>query len=470
MMSEILAKINCERVLKEALAGGGEFADIFLETKQTTSIIMEDNKIEEVLTGFEQGAGIRVISDFKTFYAYTNNLSEKDLFQVASALKQAVGSGKSSVAIDLSKTILNGTGEIKKHPESIATDIKVEVVKSSNEWIPKGEKRIRQAKIVYGDSVQQIGIVNSEGMVVIDERVNTIFLVQIVAGKDGIIQTGYEPVGGAIGFELFDSVSTKDIAGKALERAFLMLEAPKAPGGEMPVVLSSEAGGTMVHEAVGHGLEGDFNHAKISVYSDKIGSLIASPLVTVVDDSTIPEKRGSFRFDDEGVKAQKTVLIENGVLKNFLYDRLTAMKDGKVSTGNGRRQSFRYKPIPRMTNTMIISGKHEPKAIISQTENGLFVRKMGGGQVNPTNGEFVFEVSEGYLIENGKITTPVRGATLAGNGPQVLKDIDMVGNDLGFAIGTCGKDGQGAPVSDAQPTLRIKKLVVGGEGKPPWKR
>ncbi|OGL41000.1 MAG: peptidase C69 [Candidatus Schekmanbacteria bacterium RIFCSPHIGHO2_02_FULL_38_11] len=468
-MSEIFSKIDCGRVLREALLGGGEFADVFLEMKQTTSIIMEDNKIEEVLTGFEQGAGIRVISDFKTFYAYTNNLTEKDLFQVASALKQAVSSGKSDIVVDLSRSVVNGMGEIEKHPESITTDRKVEIVKNANEWIPKGEKRIRQAKIVYGDSIQQMGIANSEGMAVTDERVNTIFLVQIVAGKDGIIQTGYEPAGGSIGFELFDSVSTKDIARKALERAFMMLEAQKAPGGEMPVVISSEAGGTMVHEAVGHGLEGDFNHERISVYSGKTGSLIASPLVTVVDDSTIPKKRGSFRFDDEGVRAQRTMLIENGVLKNFLYDRLTAMKDGKTSTGNGRRQSFRYKPIPRMTNTLIVPGRHNPEEIISSTENGLFVRKMGGGQVNPTNGEFVFEVSEGYLIENGRVTNPVRGATLAGNGPQVLRDIDMVGNDLGFAIGTCGKDGQGAPVADAQPTLRIKKLVVGGEGKPPWK-
>src|SRR3990167_8795704 len=232
MMSEIFSKIDCGRVLREALLGGGEFADVFLEMKQTTSIIMEDNKIEEVLTGFEQGAGIRVISDFKTFYAYTNNLTEKDLFQVASALKQAVSSGKSDIVVDLSRSVVNGMGEIEKHPESITTDRKVEIVKNANAWIPKGENRIRQAKIVYVDSIQQMGIANSEVMAVTDERVNTIFLVQIVAGKDGIIQTGYEPAGGSIGFELFDSVSTKDIARKALERAFMMLEAQKAPGGE----------------------------------------------------------------------------------------------------------------------------------------------------------------------------------------------------------------------------------------------
>jgi len=469
VIRNLLSKIDCRKILKEALSGGGEFADIFLEIKQTTSVIMEDNKIEEVLTGIEQGAGVRVISDYKTLYAYTNAITEKDLFLVASILKQAVKAKRGDVVLNLSKSIISGKGEVEKHPETVSPLKKVEIVKDTNEWIPKGDKRVRQVKIVYGDSVQEIGIVNSEGVSVTDERVNTMFIVQIVAVKNGVIQTGYEPVGGSVGFELFDSNSTKEVARKALDRALMMLEAPKAPGGEMPVVLSSEAGGTMIHEAVGHGLEADFNHAKISVYYDKIGSLIASPLVTVVDDSTLSKKRGSFRFDDEGVSAQRTVLIENGVLKNFLYDRLIAMKDGKSSTGNGRRQSYRFKPIPRMTITLIAPGKDKPEEIISQTDNGLFVRKMGGGQVNPTNGEFVFEVSEGYLIENGKITHPVRGATLAGNGPQVLKDIDMVGNDLGFAIGTCGKDGQGVPVSDAQPTLRIKKLIVGGEGNPPWK-
>ena len=469
MIKNLLSKIDCGRILKEALSQGGEFAEIFLENKLTTSVVMEDNRIEDVLTGFEQGAGIRVIFGHKTAYSYTNTVTERELFHAASMLKHAIKIGKGYISLDLSKPGENGKGEIEKHPGSVISLRKVEIVKETSEWIPKEDKRIRQVKIVYGDSVQEVGIANSEGTVVTDERVNTIFLVQIVASQDGVFQTGYEPVGGSIGFELFDSVSTKNIAAKALERALMMLEAPKAPGGEMPVVISNEAGGTMIHEAVGHGLEADFTNARISVYSDKIGSLIASPLVTVMDDPSLPKKRGSFRFDDEGVKASCTVLIDKGVLKNFLYDRLTAMKDGRNPTGNGRRQSYRFKPIPRMTNTFIAPGKNEPKDIISQTDNGLFVKKMGGGQVNPVNGDFVFEVSEGYLIEKGKITTPVRGATLAGNGPQVLKDIDMVGKDHGFAIGTCGKDGQGVPVSDAQPTLRIKKLIVGGEGAPPWK-
>jgi TldD protein len=231
----------------------------------------------------------------------------------------------------------------------------------------------------------------------------------------------------------------------------------------MPVVLSSEAGGTMIHEAVGHGLEADLAQSGLSVYSGKIGERIASPIITVVDDSTLPGRRGSFRFDDEGTEAHRTLLVDRGVLKTFLYDRLTAMKDGARSTGNGRRESYKHRPIPRMTNTMIAPGTADPGEILRMTPKGLFVRKMGGGQVNTVNGDFVFEVSEGYLIENGGIGEPVRGATLIGNGPRVLMSIDRVGSDLGFSIGTCGKDGQGSPVSDAQPTLRIPEITVGGE-------
>jgi len=231
----------------------------------------------------------------------------------------------------------------------------------------------------------------------------------------------------------------------------------------MPVVLSSEAGGTMIHEAVGHGLEADLAQQGLSVYSGRLGERIASEAVSVVDDATLPNRRGSLAFDDEGTPAQRTLLIERGVLKGYLYDRLTAMKDGTVSTGNGRRQSYRHRPIPRMTNTLILPGEEDPEAILSSTPAGLLVVRMGGGQVNTVNGDFVFEVSEGYRIENGRAGEPVRGATLTGNGPRVLEQIDRVGRDLGFAVGTCGKDGQAAPVSDAQPTIRIPELTVGGE-------
>jgi len=219
----------------------------------------------------------------------------------------------------------------------------------------------------------------------------------------------------------------------------------------------------MIHEAIGHGLEADLAQQGLSVYSKKIGEIVASPLVTVIDDATLPNKRGSFRFDDEGTPAQRTALVKNGVLTGYMYDRLTAMQDNTGSTGNGRRESYRSRPIPRMTNTFIAPGKSRPEDVLKSVAKGIFIRKMGGGQVNTVNGDFVFEVQEGYIIKNGVIGEPVRGATLTGNGPAILKSIDMVASDLGFSIGTCGKDNQGAPVSDAMPTIRIPEIVVGGE-------
>jgi TldD protein len=266
-----------------------------------------------------------------------------------------------------------------------------------------------------------------------------------------------------MGFELFDLSPPEEVARAAAQRSLLMLKARKAPSGRMPVVLSSEAGGTMIHEAVGHGLEADLVQQGLSVYSRKVGEKVASSLITVVDDPTLSGKRGSYAFDDEGVLSRKTLLVEKGVLRGYLYDRLTALKDGVESTGNGRRESYQDKPIPRMSNTMIVPGEMGPDQIIRSVERGLFVKKMGGGQVNTVNGDFVFEVNEGYLIEKGSVGEPVQGAILTGNGPKVLQEIDMVGNDLGFGIGTCGKEGQGVPVSDAQPTLRIPEILVGGQ-------
>jgi TldD protein len=280
----------------------------------------------------------------------------------------------------------------------------------------------------------------------------------------GALQTGYHPVGGLIGLEFLDDPATtpEAIAKTATAQALLMLNARKAPAGTMPVVLSCEAGGTMVHEAVGHGLEADLAGEGLSVYHNKIGQKIAGDRINVVDDATLPNKRGSFVFDDEGVPSERTVLIENGVLKRYMSDRKMASKHGFPLTGNGRRESYRYRPICRMTNTMILSGTDDPASILKSTDSGLFVRKMGGGQVNTVNGDFVFEVNEGYLIDKGKIGEPVKGAILMGNGPKVLQIIDKLGNDHGFGIGTCGKGGQGVPVGDAQPTLRIPEIVVGG--------
>jgi TldD protein len=316
--------------------------------------------------------------------------------------------------------------------------------------------------VVYRDGKVKTQIANSLGEFVEANRTGTVFMVQVVASDGNIIQTGYEPIGGSRGFELFEEYLPEQIAVTSARRAVMMLGARRSPAGPMPVVLSSEAGGTMVHEAIGHGLEADLAQAGLSVYRDRIGMQVASPLVTVIDDATIPHARGSFSYDDEGVMGQRTILVENGILKTYMYDRLSAMKDNRSSTGNGRRESYSSKPIVRMSNTLIAPGESSPETIVRGVERGLFVKKMGGGQVNTVNGDFVFDVSEGYLIEKGEITEPVRGATLTGNGPEVLKMVEKVGDDLGYGIGTCGKDGQGVPVSDAQPTLLLSEIVVGG--------
>ncbi len=315
--------------------------------------------------------------------------------------------------------------------------------------------------VTYRDSHRRITIANSDGTAIHEDRIAIFFAVQVVGAQDGVIQTGYEAIGGIAGRELLDQDPPEAVAERATRRALALLEAIPAPAGPWPVILSAEAGGTMIDEAMGHGLEADLADEGLSVYSNKRGEQIASPLITVVDDATLPGKQGSFCFDDEGTPAQRTVLVERGMLKSYLYDRLTAMKAGARSTGNGRRESYRHKPMPRMTNTLIQPGDQDPREILHSVPRALLVKKMGGGQVNTVNGDFVFEVTEGYLVEGGEIGPPVRGATLIGNGPRILKEIDMLGSDLGFSIGTCGKEGQGVPVSDAQPTLRIPEITVG---------
>jgi TldD protein len=297
-----------------------------------------------------------------------------------------------------------------------------------------------------------------------DERTRIRFTVNAVAAEGAVIQTGFEALGTTVGFSTsFKEHPPEELAFAAAQRASALVRAKPAPAGRMPVVLSGEAGGTMVHEACGHGLEADLVQKGLSVYGGKTGQ-VAAESVTVIDDATLPGKYGSYLFDDEGVRSRPVVLIENGCLKDFLYDRKTAVKEGRESNGHGRRESYQHKPIPRMANTYIDSGKVPPEEIIRQVKSGLLVRKMGGGQVNTTNGDFVFEVAEGYLIRDGDVGRLVRGATLTGNGPGVLKSVAMVGKDLGFTIGTCGKDGQGVPVSDAQPTLLIPEMIVGGTG------
>ena len=458
----MLDTFDIGRILRQALAGGGEFADIYFEEGTATVISCEDGKIEKVLATTDRGVGIRVISDLRTAYAYTNEVTEASLLALAKTVSSAVQGNAFTAPIAMGIKQTGMAMPIAIPPSSVPLLEKVAQVSRADQAARGLDARIRQVMAVYRDGVARIQTANSLGEFTESERTGTLFVAQVVASDNDIIQTGYETLGGCRGFDLFNEKSPEEIALTAAKRAVMMLSARKAPAGVMPVVLSSEAGGTMVHEAVGHGLEADLVQSGVSVYRGKMGEQVASPLVTVVDDATIPYARGSFPFDSEGVAGRKTVLVENGILKGYLYDRLTAMKDGCASTGNGRRESYHAKPIVRMTNTIITPGSSPPEEIVRSVGNGLFVRKMGGGQVNTVTGDFMFEVSEGYLIANGQLGEPVRGATMTGNGPEVLKKISMVGTDLGFGIGTCGKDGQGVPVADAQPTLLIDGITVGG--------
>lgn len=457
-------------LLKTSLRNGGDYSDIFFEDRSPLFIQLEDNKVEKIISGIDKGVGIRVLFNGKTAYGYTNDLTHKSLKECAEAVSRAVKvqgrepNSASDISIDLRHQRPTHDFVIEKPPVSISIDDKLALVTRANAAARSvSANKIRQVSIVYKDISQGVIIANSDGNFSHDHRVHTLFVAHVIAGDKDVVQTGYEVIGGFIGFEIFDQFDVSDIASIAANRAVDMLQARKIKGGSMPVVISSEAGGTMIHEAIGHGLEADLAQQGLSVYSGKIGQKIASELITVIDDGTIPFKRGSMRFDDEGTVTSKNILVKDGILTSYMYDKLTAMKDRCLSTGNGRRESYHHKPIPRMTNTYLAPGKQNPDEVIKSVENGLFVKKMGGGQVNTVTGDFVFEVSLGYEIKNGTIGDMVRGATLSGNGPEILNSIDMIASDLGFAIGTCGKDGQGAPVSDAMPTIRIPKIVVGGE-------
>ncbi len=452
------------RVLEKAMEKGGDFAEIYVEEKLTSNVLCEDDRIEKINSGREKGAGIRLIKDGKTFYVSTHDLSAAGLLKAAAVVNRGMETHSREIgpAITLSLQEAGFPMEFLRLPEQVDFAEKIEHVLKANNIARNLDKEIRQVTVAVGDMHKKVQIANSNGELIEDETARVRFLVNAVASRAGQIQTGYEVAGGVSGWELLNQVSLEDMANRAATRALAMLSARPAPAGRMPVVMHAEAGGTMVHEACGHGLEAELVQKGLSVYHEKMGQQVANEEVSVIDDATLPGKYGSFRWDDEGSPARRTLLIDKGFLQGFLYDRLTANKDGVQSSGNGRRESYQDKPIPRMSNTFIASGGDEPDRIIKDTARGLLVKKMGGGQVNTTNGDFVFDVQEGYIIENGEIKYPVRGATLIGNGPRALMNIDRVGKDLGFGMGVCGKDNQGVPVGDAQPTIRIKELTVGG--------
>ncbi len=450
-----------QELLTVLLSSGGELADIYFEDTYSLTLEAEGAGMEKVASVRERGAGLRLVTGGVTHFASSVDLEPDPLLELARYLASGANS---SEAVRVDAPVRQPAGQLgagEYFPE-VTIEEKGRLVLVALKASRAFDTRIVQARSVYKDTSSKVIVASSSGGYVEDSRSYGVFLVHAVASDGTNMHVGYEPRGGIGGFEIFREFDPEEVAHTASRRAIATLQAPEAPSGKMTVVLSSEAGGTMVHEAVGHGLEADLSGQEMSVYSGKLDDQVASSLITIVDDPTIPGKRGSYNYDDEGVAAERTTLVEEGVLKAYMNDRISAQREGVEPTGNGRRQSFRHWPIPRMSNTIILPGSDDPEEIVSSVDRGLFVKKMGGGQVNTVSGDFVFEVSEGFLIESGKVSTQVRGATLAGNGPEVLRSVDMVGSDLGFGLGTCGKDGQGVPVGDAQPTLRLPGITVGG--------
>ena len=460
-----MQKKELKEILNAALFAGADFAEIFVEQKESTAISCEDGKIEKINTGTDLGMGIRVIAGEATSYVHSNDTSLASGLQMASLAGQIARENRQKQQVHTFQMPAQTVAQpIQKQPEQVDFDDKIALLRVADQEARELDAAIRQVSLGYSDVVQHVQIANSTGTCVEDERVRVRLSCSSIAQKDGQIQTGFASMGGACGFELFAGESAEELGKKSAQQALTLLSAEPCPVGRMTVVMGSEAGGTMVHEACGHGLEGDLVQKGLSAYAGRLGQQVASETVTVVDDATIAGKYGSYRYDDEGNPGQKTVLIEDGVLVQYLNDYQTAKQTGTRLTGNGRRESYREKPITRMSNTYIAPGSDSVEDIIASTKYGLYVKRMGGGQVDSLNGDYVFDVAEGYLIEDGQITRAVRGATLAGNGPESLRNVEMVGNDLGYAIGTCGKNGQSAPVADAQPTLKIHGLTVGGTG------
>jgi TldD protein len=452
-----------QRTLQTALRHGGDFAEVFAEDRRVASARLDDGKVEEFVSGRERGAGIRVVRADTTGFAHTADLSERGLREAAEAAAAAArGNGGVTNTVALERRPTPRGHEIVVLPETVEKARKAQVLERADHAARAESDSIRQVSATYADSRRRVLIANSDGLLVDDDRVRTRFGVNCVAVGDTGMQTGMEAPGRTIGFELFDEIDPEEVARTAARRALTMLRARPAPSGKLPVVLKRGAGGVLFHEACGHGLEADLVDKDASVFRGKMGDLVASPLVTLVDDGTYAREWGSYAIDDEGAPAQRNVLIQDGVLTDYMWDLVRARKAGRTSSGNGRRETYQHLPMVRMTNTYLLAGHDDPDDIIRDTPHGLYCVALGGGQVDTATGDFVFGITEAYMIEDGEITEPVRAAQLIGNGPETLRRVDAVGSDFDTWAGTCGKDGQGVPVSSGQPTLRVAELTVGG--------
>jgi TldD protein len=449
------------KAIKHALEKGGEFAEVYVENRISRSILMEESKFKSGVFALSQGAGVRVISGDKTGYAYTDDITEEKLMNAAEVASFVARGTTATGTVDLKKAKRKSFITVKLPLEGVADEKRLEIMKRANQAALDYDPKIKMASISYYDETRGRTIANSEGLLVSDELPLLFFIVQTLGvGKD-TRHMGRERLSRHSGFEMFDEVSPEQVAQTCARESIAMLEAKDAPAGIMDVVMQNGWGGVLVHEAVGHPLEGDGIARKTGVFTGKMGKKVASDVFTMVDDGTLPNFRGTTNFDDEGTQMKRNILIKDGVLVKYMTDILSAKQLKMERTGNGRRESFRYIPIPRMTNTFIDKGKDKPEDILASTKKGLYVQSLSGGSVNPITGMFNFTCREAYLIEDGKKMTPVKGATLIGSCLDVISNVDAVADNLAFGPGICGK-GQDAEVSAGQPTVRIRGINVGG--------
>lgn len=457
---------DLERYLSAALSDGGSYADLYFEHTTTCSVLVDESLVKTATEGISVGCGIRVLAGEQTGYAYTDDLSPEKILKAA-RIAARIASGPARVStVGLSAVEQHGSIYPVASPAT-GRDLKdkLDLARRADSAARAYDKRIQQVRVGYGDQVRHVLVAGSDGRIAADFQPLVRMSVFTIARENGNFQSGSYGGGGRVGLEFFEGEhSPEHYAREAARQAIVQLGAREAPAGEMEVVLAPGWPGILLHEAVGHGLEADFNRKGISAFSGRVGQRVASEICTVVDDGAIPARRGSLNVDDEGAPTNKTVLIENGVLRGYIQDKLSSDVMKSNRTGNGRRESYAHIPMPRMTNTYMLSGNDDPEEIVRSVKRGLYAVYFGGGQVDITSGKFVFSASEAYLIEDGKVTAPVKGATLIGDGPTVLTHVTAVGNDLQLdpGIGTCGKDGQSVPVGVGIPTIKIGQLTVGG--------
>ncbi|TFB14261.1 TldD/PmbA family protein [Filobacillus milosensis] len=458
----MLSQSLVQDVLNEALTTGGDFAEVFVEDRLTNNLSLQGGLVENSLSGRDFGVGIRLFKGFQSTYTYTTDFTKEGMLKAAKRVAQTVHGDQLLKITDFGQQQVKVLHPIQQMPQSVDKVRKVNVLKKVHESASQYSDLITQVSIRLKDEEQNVLIANSEGAFIEDQRVRNILTVQSIASEKSRMESGYINTGALAGLEHLESIDVNFYGSEASRIAATMLDADPCPSGTFPVVIDNKFGGVIFHEACGHSLEASAVAKNKSVFSNKLGEKVASDLVTYIDDGTLQNEWGSINIDDEGEAARRNVLIENGILKGYLVDKLNARIMNTDITGSSRRESYRFAPTSRMTNTFIAPGESTREDIISNTEYGIFAKYMGGGQVNPATGDYNFGAEEAYIIKNGKIDRPVRGATLIGNGAETLKKVDMVGNNLGHGAGMCGASSGAVPVNVGQPTLRVSELTVGG--------